>query len=183
MASSSPAANALIAKLDAFYDAFLTFQTNRSDENLQRLGAFFAPSCIAEPRSMRHWKHRAIGRDAAMQAYREMLGEQVLKERRVVSQVAVADADAAAAGPRVYCEMANRYDVQGLELDPMLETVVVRFSNALGGEIVEWKTYNCQSPVAALTQQATGKGLYANVRVLPASVKDYYSAVVLTDIF
>ncbi|KAL3490314.1 hypothetical protein BJX62DRAFT_238294 [Aspergillus germanicus] len=166
MASTSPA-NPLIARLDAFYDALLTFQTNSSEENLQRLGAFFSPNCIAEPRSMRHWKHRAIGRENTVKAYREMLGEQVLKERRVVSQVAVVETDPTdPAGPRVYCEMANRYDVQGLELDPMLETVVVRFNNAEGEEIVEWKTYNCQSPVAALTQQATGKGLYANLELV-----------------
>jgi hypothetical protein len=165
MSSSSPA-NALISRLDAFYDSLLAFQTDATDENLARLGAFFSSNCIAEPRSMRHWKHRAIGRENTMKAYREMLGEQVLKERRVVSQVAVAETDPTdPAGPRVYCEMANRYDVQGLELDPMLETVVVRFNDAEGGEIVEWKTYNCQSPVAALTQQATGKGLYANVSI------------------
>ncbi|KAL3454276.1 hypothetical protein BJX65DRAFT_302061 [Aspergillus insuetus] len=166
MASSS-STNALISRIDAFYDALLAFQTDSSDENLERLGAFFSPNCIAEPRSMRHWKHRAIGREATIKAYREMLGEQVLKERRVVSQVAVAETNPTdPAGPRVYCEMANRYDVQGLELDPMLETVVVRFSNAEGDEIVEWKTYNCQSPVAALSQQATGKGLYANLELV-----------------
>jgi hypothetical protein len=129
MASSSPA-NVLIARLDAFYDALLTFQSNPSDENLQRLGAFFSSNCIAESRSMRHWKHRAIGRENTMKAYREILGEQVLKERRVVPQVAVAVTDPAdPAGPRIYCEMANRYDVQGLELDPMVETVVVRVNN------------------------------------------------------
>jgi hypothetical protein len=181
MASSS-AANVLIARLDAFCYALLTFQSNSSDESLQRLGAFFSSNCIAESRSMRHWKHRVIGRENTMEAYREILGEQVLKERRVVSQVAIAVTDPAdPAGPRIYFQMANLYDVQGLELDPMLETVVVRVNNAQGEEIVEWKTYNCQSPVAALTQQATGKGLYSNVRTLPtpATIFD----MVLTGIF
>ncbi|KAL3468080.1 E1-E2 ATPase-domain-containing protein [Aspergillus heterothallicus] len=148
-------APSLLSTLTAFYSALLEYQQSPIDLNLQRLGTFFSETCIAEPRSMRHWKHRAVGRSSTLETYREMLNEQILKERRVVSQVADEST------LTVYCEMANRYDVQGLDLDPMLETAVVRFDSL--GKIVEWKTYNCQSPVAALTQQATGEGLYADL--------------------
>jgi hypothetical protein len=39
------------------------------------------PNCVAEPWSMRYWKHQAISRENIVKACYKKLGKQVLKER------------------------------------------------------------------------------------------------------
>ena len=143
----------LNTKVDALYSTMLSLKSTSPPEDFDAFGAFFDKDCIVYLKSMREHADPSIGRQAAVDALKEILAEYHIEIRRVLSRAISED------GSTVIVEMKNSLNVLGGTLDPFYETVIAKFNEE--GLISELKTYSCRSHIVGMIQDKTGVGPYS----------------------
>ncbi|KAG8423111.1 hypothetical protein J3459_008351 [Metarhizium acridum] len=139
-------------RLGDIYDQLARLRPDSPPEEFLKFASFFAEDSTVYLRSMREHADPAQGRAAIIEHLRDILKDQILEERRIVSQATNQDEN------HIFSEMENKYTVHGQILDPFHEVAVVTFSDA--GLVSLWKQYSCRSPFVFFIQKATGVGPY-----------------------
>ncbi|KAL6867068.1 hypothetical protein J3F83DRAFT_715337 [Trichoderma novae-zelandiae] len=139
--------------IDAIYTHLQTLRPTSSPEDLDKIASYFAPSCKVYLKSMRENKDPALDRAAVVKHLRDLLKDQVLEQRNVVSQSVSED------GARAFVEMENTYTVHGQTLERFPETLVATFDEE--GLVNSFKLYSCRSHFVMMIQTATGEGPYS----------------------
>ncbi|PTB66213.1 hypothetical protein BBK36DRAFT_4467 [Trichoderma citrinoviride] len=142
-----------IETINEIYSAYTRLRPDSSAKDLEAFASFFSPSCKVYLRSMREAKEPAVDRANIIEHLRDILKDQFLEERDVISQSVSED------GKRVFVEMENRYNVHGQVLDRFPETLVATFDEE--GLVSSFKLYSCRSHFVMMIQKATGEGPYS----------------------
>ncbi|KAL7935105.1 hypothetical protein V8C35DRAFT_300730 [Trichoderma chlorosporum] len=148
-----PSAAALENRIDTIYSQYTSLRPDSSDADLDKFASLFSDDCAVYLKSMREAKEPAVNRKAIVDTLREMMKDQYLEDRKVVSSL-VSEKDS-----RVYVEMQNRYIVHSKPMEDFPETLVATFDNE--GLVKSFKLYSCRSHFVHAIQGATGEGPYS----------------------
>ena len=140
-------------RLDALYQVLATLRLDSQPEEFTKFASFFADDGIAYLKSMREHDEPSIGRQGIINGIKDVLKDQCLENRRVVS-ISTNDRERT-----VFTEMEMRYVVHAEVLDPFHETSVAVFNG--DGLITNFKIYSCRSHIVMLIQKQTGLGPYS----------------------
>ncbi|UKZ77051.1 hypothetical protein TrVFT333_004768 [Trichoderma virens FT-333] len=148
-----PSAAALENRLNTLYSQYESLRPESSDADLEKFASLFSDNCTVFLKSMREAKDPAVNRQAIVAVLREMMKDQYLEKRKVVSQL-INEQDS-----RAFVEMENRYNVHSKVLDDFPETLVATFDDE--GLVNTFKLYSCRSHLVMMIQAATGEGPYS----------------------
>lgn len=148
-----PSAAILESRLNTLYTQYEALRPDSPDSELEKFASLFSDNCTVFLKSMREAKDPALSRQAIVADLRDMMKDQYLEKRKVVSQL-VSETDS-----RVFSEMQNRYNIHNKVMDDFPETVVATFDSE--GLVNSFKLFGCRSHFALMIQAATGVGPYS----------------------
>ncbi|KAK0765821.1 hypothetical protein N5P37_001760 [Trichoderma harzianum] len=148
-----PSATVLENRLNTLYSQYESLRPDSSDADLEKFASLFSNNCTVFLKSMREAKDPDLNRQAIVSTLREMMKDQYLEKRKVVSQQ-INEQDS-----RVFLEMENRYNVHSKVLEDFPETLVATFDDE--GLVDTFKLYSCRSHFVMMIQAATGEGPYS----------------------
>jgi hypothetical protein len=105
---------------------------------------------------MREFAEPANGRAATIASLQEVLKQQQVVERHVLSQVTTLTKEGET---KLFVEMKNKLHVLGRTVDTFYETAVVTFDAE--GLVKELRNYSCRSHVVETVQKETREGPYS----------------------
>ncbi|KAE9370284.1 hypothetical protein N431DRAFT_426667 [Stipitochalara longipes BDJ] len=106
---------------------------------------------------MREYSEPSHGRSATISTLQEIVQQQHVVERHILSRAITTSPDAGST--TVFVEMKNKLHVLGKALDTFFETAVVTFDGE--GLIAELRNYSCRSHIVEIVQKETGEGPYS----------------------
>ncbi|KAM3514837.1 hypothetical protein MY11210_001561 [Beauveria gryllotalpidicola] len=121
--------------------------------DFESFASAFTDDCEVHLRSMREHKTPARSRREIIDHLHDILKDQCLTQYHIVSLAVDED------NMRIYCEMANSYNIHGKSLPFFAETAIVTFNP--DGLVKTFKLYSCRSDLVFLIQKATGSGPYS----------------------
>ncbi len=130
-----------------------TLRLDSEPEEFSKFASFFANDGIAYLKSMREHDEPSIGRQGIIDGIKDVLKDQYLENRRVVSSSTNEKEST------IFTEMEMRYVVHAEVLDPFHETSVAVFNG--DGLITNFNIYSCRSHIVMLIQRQTGIGPYS----------------------
>ena len=121
---ASPTSNEHFAKLAALYKTIDSLTPTSTPQEFEAFAAFFSESCTTYLKSMRVFAEPANGRAATIASLQEVLQQQQVVERHILSQVTTPTNEGET---KVFVEMKNKLHVLGRTVDTFYETAVVTF--------------------------------------------------------